>query len=91
MTNGDAVDPDILFTETPEFIELHDVVLKLQAAVQKGQPTVELPAALAHRFIVLNNALDLPFYRDVYNRLCDELGRPDLKKPVDQSSGEVEF
>ncbi len=74
---------DDLFLGTPEMEVWDNFMQRGREATEKGAETVEMPTAF---FALILPELSSPMmflsFREVWNRLCDEQGRPELKKEV---------
>ena len=88
MTHEDAVDALVnAFTQSNEMEAWQDARDAAEAAVKQGAKTVEMPAALIHDVLRFSNPTDMPSYRDLWNRLCDEHGTPNQKIPTPEAGG----
>ncbi len=85
---------DLLYDEflaTPEAEAWDAFVEEGRKAIEKGAETVEMPTAfLALILPEFSSPLQFVALREVWNRLCDERGQPDLKKPVPEEGREDE-
>lgn len=69
------------FLGTPEMEAWDAFVEQGREAIDKGAERVEMPTAfLALILPELSSPMMFLAFREAWNRLCDERGRPDLKK-----------
>ena len=74
-------DPAIALLATDEMTEFTNAQSAASHAVERGDAEVMMPAALIHRIFQITQPLDLEHIRQAYNRVCDELGKPEEKQP----------
>ncbi len=70
------------FTETPEMAAYLDFIDTANEAIERGDKEATLPTAFLSRAIHEFQPMDYPHLRETWNRLCDEMGLPEEKKPV---------
>jgi hypothetical protein len=69
------------FIDTDEMREFLAARDKAAEAAERGEKEVLMPAALISRMFAAIQPLDLPHMPAAWNRVCDEKGMPDQKKP----------
>jgi len=81
MTTDDDAKVATAFEETEERADHHEFCNAVRAALDAGKTTAELPTAFLARVIDQLQTVPTMFdtMRDVWNRCCDEQGRPDEK------------
>ncbi len=69
------------FLDTPEMEDWNAFVAAARQGIAAGGETVALPAAFLKRVIddIATGPLNFQPYKDLWNRLCDEQGRPEFK------------
>jgi hypothetical protein len=83
------------FLDTDEMIEFADAQAAATHAVERGEAEVLMPAALMQLIFQQTQPLELPHLRQAWNRVCDELGKPEEKKaeppPIEYEEGKGPF
>ena len=69
------------FLGKDELVAWDELIQQSREAIEKGTEVVEVPTAvLAMLLPELQSPLSFAAYREVWNRICDEQGHPELKK-----------
>jgi len=77
------------FLATDEMVELDNLIEDVREAMRAGKTEVTLPIETLGRLIddIAVGRLNFTFYRESWNRYCDQHGRPDQK--IGQEQGEA--
>ena len=94
-TSAPTTDPAIAFLDPDEMIEFMNAKAAAEEAAERGDAEVPMPAALMHKMFAVTQPMDLDHLRTRFNRLCEELGKPEEKvpdpAPIEYGEGEGPF
>lgn len=88
-------DVALAFLDTDEGIEFMDAKAAAEHACERGDAEVLMPAALMRLIFQQLQPLELEHCRQAWNRVCDEVGKPEDKQaepaPIEYEAGKGPF